>query len=86
MIRTAEGTLYTGISTDVDRRLADHTVGRGARSLRGRGPLVVVLRRKLGDRSLAQRVEYALKCLSKAEKEALVLRRPSSRTLSKLAL
>ena len=45
---------------------------------------VVVFRRKLGERGLAQRVERALKLLSKAEKEALVARRPTLRTLLKL--
>ena len=41
MLETAEGALYTGITTNVSRRLAQHEAGRGAKALRGRGPLVL---------------------------------------------
>lgn len=81
LIRTADGALYTGISTDVDRRLAQHSAGSGAKYLRGRGPLLIVFRRELGDRSLAQRVERRLKSLTKSEKELLVAAQPSRRRL-----
>lgn len=81
VLRTRQGALYAGIATDVDRRLAVHAAARGAKSLRGRGPLFVVYRCKIGSRSLASRVEYALKQLSKAKKEALVGARPSRRRL-----
>ena len=76
MLRTASGALYTGISTDVDRRFLQHTDGSGAKALRGRGPLTLVYRVAIGDRSAAQRVEYALKSLAKIEKEAVVLTQP----------
>lgn len=81
LIRTALGEVYTGITIDVDRRIHRHNSGDGAKYLRGRGPLVVVYRRKVGTRSLAQRVEYRLKQLSKAEKEAIVRAAPSRRRL-----
>lgn len=84
LIRTSDDALYAGVSTDVDRRLAEHSAGKGAKALRGRGPLRVAFRRRLGDRGLAQRVEALLKRLTKAQKEALVLAAPSRARLLRL--
>ena len=83
IVRTRDGSLYTGITTHVARRIAEHTGerGRGARYLRGRGPLEVVYRRKLGDRSLALRVEWRLKQRARDEKESIVAGRLSRRAL-----
>ncbi|WP_407943933.1 GIY-YIG nuclease family protein [Marinobacter salinisoli] len=74
MIRTGKGTLYTGITTDVARRLAEHQGGgnKGARSLRGKGPLRLVFQTEVGDRSRASRLEWHIKQWPKARKEALV--------------
>jgi putative endonuclease len=73
LVRTASGALYTGISTDPERRLREHEQGmRGARSLRGRGPLVLVYRQAVGDRSTALKAEHAVKRLPRARKERLV--------------
>lgn len=72
LIRSGEGLIYTGIATDVARRLGQHRSGRGAKYLRGRGPLVLIYQRQLGSRSLALRVEHRLKRLTKAQKEAIV--------------
>lgn len=73
MLRTAAGLLYTGISTDPQRRLREHEGGRaGARSLRGKGPLQLVWLCPAGDRAEASRIEYRLKRCSKARKEALI--------------
>ena len=71
VVRRDDGALYTGIATDVTRRLAEHEAGegRGAKALRGRGPLTLLLEHELGDRGLAQRVEAGIKRLSKARKE-----------------
>ncbi|NQT72473.1 MAG: GIY-YIG nuclease family protein [Chloroflexi bacterium] len=74
LIRCRDGSLYTGIATDVTRRFAEHQ-GKGdagAKYLRGRGPLTLVFQKKLGSRSLALRVESRVKKLSKARKEKLV--------------
>jgi len=78
VVRTADDRLYTGVATDVERRLAEHAGAgaRGAKFLRGRGPLELLFRCEIGDRALAQRVEYGIKQLSRAEKEAMVLRSP----------
>jgi putative endonuclease len=74
IVRCADGTLYTGIATDVRRRIAEHArrASRGAKYLRGRGPLRLVFVKALGPRSLALRVERRIKMLSKARKEALI--------------
>jgi len=73
MVRTAAGHLYTGISNDVPRRFAQHQAGRGAKALKGKGPLQLVFQCEAGDRSQASKLEYRLKQLSKSQKEALVL-------------
>lgn len=74
MIRCRDGTLYTGISTDVDRRLAEHEEGgpRAARYLRGRGPLQLMLTLHACDRGTALKLERRIKRLSRAQKEALI--------------
>jgi putative endonuclease len=66
--------LYTGITTDVARRFAEHQRNgdTGAKYLRGRGPLMLVFQKKLGSRSLALGVERKVKKLSKARKEDMV--------------
>lgn len=51
IVRTAKGSLYTGITTDVVRRVAQHQSGRGARALRGKGPLDLVFHCDAGDRA-----------------------------------
>jgi putative endonuclease len=73
MLRCGDGSLYTGIATDVSRRVAEHGSGaKGSRYLRGRGPLELVLQSEVGDRSLATRAELRIKRLSKYAKEALI--------------
>jgi putative endonuclease len=77
MVRCRDGVIYTGITTDLERRLAQH-VGRragGAKFLRGRGPLCVLLQRPVGSRGLALAVEARLKRLGRPDKLALVARR-----------
>jgi putative endonuclease len=74
VIRCGDGTLYTGISTDVDRRMAEHQRGgyAGSKYLKGRGPLILILQKRLGSRRLALKVENRVKKLSKAEKEKMI--------------
>lgn len=73
IVRCRDGSLYTGIATDVDRRLREHESGwRGARYLRGRGPLRLEFTEQLGDRSTAQQYEYRVKRLQRSDKEALI--------------
>ena len=74
LVRCHNGNLYTGITTNVARRFAEHqeNKGAGAKYLRGRGPLKLVFQKKLGSRSLALTVESKVKKLSKARKEELI--------------
>lgn len=74
MIRCANGQLYTGITTDVERRFAEHSAGapKGAKYLRGKGPLTLVYREPQMDRSTASKREAAIKKLSKQQKLALL--------------
>jgi len=74
LVRTASGSLYTGISTDVQRRLAEHQAGapKGARSLRGKGPLTLAFHELVGDRSRASSLEWQVKRWTRIRKEALV--------------
>jgi putative endonuclease len=77
IVRCRDGALYTGIALDVRRRLAQHAGVRkgGAKALRGRGPLRVVLTRRLGPRSLALAVECRVKKMKTARKHLLLARR-----------
>jgi putative endonuclease len=78
MLRCADGSLYTGIATDVARRLQEHESGpRGAKYLRGRGPLELAFEYAVGDRGSASKIEYHLKSLAKFDKEDLVAGRKS---------
>jgi len=72
LLRTAAGLLYTGITTDVPRRLTQHQCGKGAKALRGKGPLTLVFHCAIGDRSAALKAEYRIKQLSRSQKERLV--------------
>lgn len=78
IIRCADQSLYTGIAVDVARRLREHQAGlRGAKYLRGKGPLQLVFEQAVGDRSTASSAEHRVKRLDKAAKEALVAGRLS---------
>ncbi len=72
LIRTADNRLYTGITTDVARRFMQHQNGKGAKALRGRGELTLAFSAPVGERSLALRMEYRIKQLTKRQKERLV--------------
>jgi len=69
LVRCRDGSLYTGIATDVSRRFSEHGDGvKGAKYLRGKGPLKLVYQQEIGDRSLAQKIESRIKRLSNTEK------------------
>ena len=74
VIRCGDGTLYTGVATDVLRRVEEHRQGRGAKYLRGRAPLAVVRASSVGARGDALRIERRLKRLTRAAKQALIAR------------
>jgi putative endonuclease len=70
--RCSDGTLYCGIARDVAARIAEHDAGKGARYTRGRGPLAVLVVRRCREKGKALRLEYALKQLTRVEKEAVI--------------
>jgi putative endonuclease len=74
IVRCKNGALYTGIATDVRRRITEHSQsnGKGAKYLRGKGPLLLVFVRAIGTKSSALRVESQVKMLPKRQKEKLV--------------
>ena len=72
MLRCADASLYTGITTDLARRLTEHNAGAaGARYTRARRPVTLVYQERLPNRSAAAKREQALRRLGKAEKERL---------------
>ncbi|WP_247730539.1 GIY-YIG nuclease family protein [Halovivax limisalsi] len=72
VLECADGTLYTGYTTDLDRRVEEHNAGDGAKYTRARTPVEVVHAERFGDRSAAMSREYEIKQLSRAQKERLV--------------
>jgi putative endonuclease len=76
IVRCTDGTLYTGVTTDLARRLNEHNAGKGARYTASRRPVQLLWKEKHPNRSSAQRREAAIKRLTRLEKEALI--RPKS--------
>ena len=74
VLECADGTLYTGYTTDVERRVAEHDAGDGAKYTRGRTPVEVVLTESFDSRAAALRREHELKALSRRAKERLIRR------------
>ncbi|MEO1244702.1 MAG: GIY-YIG nuclease family protein [Pseudomonadota bacterium] len=73
IVECSDSSLYTGIATDVARRLKEHAGNsRGAKYLRSRGPLKLVYAQRVGSRSLAQHLESRVKRLSRAGKLELI--------------
>jgi putative endonuclease len=71
-VECRDGSFYTGIATDVERRFREHGDSqRGAKYLRGKGPLKLVFQQEVGDRSLATRIESRIKKLPRSEKSNL---------------
>jgi putative endonuclease len=71
ILRCRDASLYTGIARDVAARILSHEAGRGARYTRGRGPFVLCAKRRCGSQSEALKLEYAIKQLSRSDKERL---------------
>lgn len=72
ILRCGDGTLYTGCTNDLPRRLEAHQRGRGAKYTRSRPPVELVYREEVPDKSAALRREIAVKGLSRREKLALI--------------
>ncbi len=73
MLRCVDGTLYTGITTDVVRRMREHNSSPlGAKYTQGRRPVTLVFSRRFRNRSLATREEARIKKLSRMKKLMLI--------------
>ena len=72
IVACADGTYYTGYTTDVERRVAEHNEGTGAKYTRGRRPVELVHTETYDNQAAAMRREYAIKQLRRAEKEQLI--------------
>ena len=72
ILRCGDGTLYTGITTDVEKRFEAHQSGKGAKYTRGRGPLELVYRETCGTHSDALKREIQIKRLNREQKQALI--------------
>ncbi len=71
VIECRDGSLYTGIAVDVEKRFAKHAAGKGGRYTRSHPPLRVLASFPCADRSVALKAEHAIKKLSPAAKRAL---------------
>jgi putative endonuclease len=72
VLECADGSLYTGYTTDVERRVAEHDAGEGAKYTRGRTPVTLCHTEAFESKSAAMSREYEIKQLSRREKVALV--------------
>ena len=77
ILECRDGTLYTGITDDLPRRLKAHESGKGAKYTRGRGPVVLRYRETQPDKGAALKREAALKRLRRSEKLAMILEKES---------
>lgn len=78
MIRCKDNSLYTGITVDLQRRFQEHQdsngLGKGAKFLRGKGPLELVYSTSVATHSAALKLEYKIKKMSKAKKEIMIIK------------
>lgn len=72
ILSCSDGSLYTGYTTDPERRVEEHNLGTGAKYTRGRTPVELVHLEEYDDKSTAMSREYEIKQLRRSEKEALV--------------
>ena len=73
ILKCNDGTLYTGITNDLDKRVSSHNKGTGAKYTKTRTPVEVVYHEKANDRSEASKREYQIKKLSRLAKENLIV-------------
>ena len=80
ILQCADGTLYTGITNDLERRVADHEAGQGARYTKGRGPFQLVYQEICQSRGLASKREIKIKSLNRKGKLSLASKNKSGNT------
>ena len=72
ILKCNDDSYHTGITNNIEKRIADHEAGKGAKYTRGRGPFEIVYQEKCLDRSSASKREFEVKKLSRSEKENLL--------------
>ncbi|UTZ24443.1 GIY-YIG nuclease family protein [Vibrio campbellii] len=72
LIRNNRNALYCGVTNNVERRFNQHQSGKGAKALKGKGPLVLEWSCAFENKSMAMKAEYFIKQLTKTKKELLV--------------
>ena len=72
ILRCGDGTLYTGITNDIEKRLEAHRTGKGAKYTRGRGPLELIYQETCESHSRALKRELEVKKLSRLQKEQMI--------------
>lgn len=72
LIRNNNNALYCGVTNNLERRFKMHQAGKGAKALRGKGPLVLEWSQELSNKVEAMQLEYKIKQLKKSEKEKVV--------------
>ena len=72
IVKCSDNTLYTGYTTDLERRIKEHNEGKGAKYTRGRTPVELVYYEEKKTKSLAMKREYEIKQLNREEKEELI--------------
>lgn len=72
IVRCADGTFYTGWTTDLNHRLKAHNDGTGARYTRSRRPVSLIYHETFADKIEAQKREWAIKHMTRKEKEELI--------------
>lgn len=77
ILKCGDGTLYTGITNDLEKRLEAHRSGKGAKYTRGRGPLELVYQETCDSHGEALRREHSVKKLSREEKLTLIFQKKS---------
>lgn len=75
IIRCKNKSLYTGVTTDLKRRFKEHQEGKGSKYLRGKTPLKLVFKKKIGEKGRALKIENAIKKLPKEKKEMFLKRK-----------
>ena len=72
IVECSDNTLYTGVATDIEARLAEHNAGRGAKYTRARLPVALVHSEEAKDKSTALRREHEIKRMRAADKRSLI--------------
>lgn len=75
IVKCKYGTYYTGYTDDIEKRVKAHNEGKGAKYLRGRGPVKLVHQEKHKSKNEAMRAECTIKSMTKQQKESLINKR-----------